>query len=99
MALDLGGLAAALRITDGANPEEPIAGILNRLLAVSEAVVELQAPNAPDEVQDEARIRLCGLSLRSTGRVQRVELRLGMGEQRRRFPGFSLGRATRHCRG
>ena len=59
MALDVTALAAALRLGDGVTaPEEPVAGILNRLLGVAQAFVEMQASFAPEVVQDEAAVRM-----------------------------------------
>ena len=59
MAITLIDLAAALRIGDGVNaPEEPIAGILNRLMGVSEAFVDLMASTAPEPIRDEATVRM-----------------------------------------
>ena len=59
MAVDLTQLAAALRLGDGVTaPTEPVAGILSRLMGVSEAFVELQASFAPAAVQDEAVVRM-----------------------------------------
>ena len=61
MAVTLIQLSAALRIGDGVTaPEEPIAGILNRLLGVADAFVERIAPDAPVPIQDEAVVRFCG---------------------------------------
>ena len=59
MAVTLIELSAALRIGDGVTaPEEPIAGILTRLSSVADAFIELQAPDAPDAIKEEATIRL-----------------------------------------
>ena len=61
MALSLVQLAAALRVGDGINaPPEPINGVLVRLLAVCRATVDRRAPAAPEDVRDEAAIRMCG---------------------------------------
>ena len=61
MAVDVTQLGAALRLTDGsAEPAEPIRSILSRYLGVGEAMVALQAPTAPEAIQDEAVIRLAG---------------------------------------
>ena len=58
MALTVTDLAAALRIGDGATaPEEPIHGVLVRLLEVADAFITERAADAPEAVQDEARIR------------------------------------------
>ena len=58
MSVEIGDLAAALRITDGTMPEEPIKGILRRLKTVAEAHANIEAPEAPDKVRDEACIRM-----------------------------------------
>ena len=59
MAVTLAQLAAALRLDDGvAEPEEPVRGILTRLNAAAEALVEKQAPSAPADIKAEAVIRL-----------------------------------------
>ena len=59
MAITLEGLAGALRLGDGETaPAEPVRGILNRLLGVAEALVEVGAPDAPALVKDEATVRL-----------------------------------------
>ena len=61
MAVTVTQVAGALRIGDGRlAPPEPIAGTLTRLLAVSQATVERRAPDAPEDVRDEAAIRMCG---------------------------------------
>ena len=58
MALTTTTLAAAMKLGDGvAAPVEPLAGILDRLLAVVVEHVQLVAPDAPSDVQDEASIR------------------------------------------
>ena len=53
-------LAAHLRLSDGESVAEPTAGILTRHLATATALIESYAPNAPEAVQNEAAIRLCG---------------------------------------
>ena len=59
MAVDLIQLAAALRLGDGETaPTEPVAGLLVRLLRVSQDFVALAAPDAPEGIADEAAIRL-----------------------------------------
>ena len=59
MAVDLIQLAAALRLGDGENaPTEPVAGILSRLLGVSQAFVQIAAPEAPEAIADEATTRM-----------------------------------------
>ena len=58
MAVSIGELAVALRLTDGSEPVEPQLSILNRLMGVAEAHVTLLAPNAPVAVRDEATIRM-----------------------------------------
>ena len=59
MAVDVEQLSAALRIGDGttATPE-PTLSILTRLLGVGQAFVELRADGAPDDIKDEAAIRM-----------------------------------------
>ena len=57
MPVNVTQLAAALRLGDGVTaPDEPLLGILTRLLGVGEATVALLAPDAPDVVKDEAVI-------------------------------------------
>ena len=52
-------LAAAMRLGDGVTAlTEPEAGIVTRLLAVSTRTVEAYAEDAPEDVQNEAVIRL-----------------------------------------
>ena len=59
MAVDLIQLAAALRLGDGENaPTEPVAGILSRLLGVSQAFVAIAAPDCPESIADESTIRM-----------------------------------------
>ena len=59
MAIDLIQLAAALRLGDGVTaPTEPIAGIISRLLGVSQAFVQIAAPLADEAVADEATVRM-----------------------------------------
>ena len=59
MAVDLIQLAAALRLGDGVTaPTEPVAGLLARLLLVSQEFVARAAPHAPEAIADEASIRL-----------------------------------------
>ena len=59
MAVNLIQLAAALRLGDGENPPtEPVAGLITRLLGVSQAFVARAAPEAPDAIADEATIRM-----------------------------------------
>ena len=59
MAVDLIQLAAALRLGDGETaPTEPVAGLLNRLLGVSQAFVQIAAPDAPEAIADESAIRM-----------------------------------------
>ena len=60
MAVTIGQLAAALRLTDGSEPVEPQLSILNRLMGVAEAHVDLLAPDAPVAVKAEAVIRMVG---------------------------------------
>ena len=59
VAVTLIQLAAALRLGDGVTaPTEPVAGILSRLLDVSQAFVAIAAPDAPEAIADEATIRM-----------------------------------------
>ena len=59
MAIDLTQLAAALRLGDGVTaPTEPVAGLLSRLLLVSQDFVARAAPDAPEAIADEAAIRM-----------------------------------------
>ena len=59
MAVTLTQLAAALRLGDGENPPtEPVAGLITRLLGVSQAFVARAAPEAPVAIADEATIRM-----------------------------------------
>ena len=59
MAVTLIQLAAALRLGDGVTaPTEPVAGILSRLLDVSQAFVAVAAPSAPEAIADEATTRM-----------------------------------------
>ncbi len=58
MALTAGSLAAAMRLTDGEAPAEPLLSIVNRLLAVGNAFVDKFAPAAPSAIRDEAVVRL-----------------------------------------
>ena len=58
MALSIAQLAAALRLGDGVSaPDEPIAGILTRLLAVGNGIAERLAPDAPEQTKDAAVIQ------------------------------------------
>ncbi len=59
MAITLIQLAAALRLGDGETaPVEPVAGLLSRLLEVSQAFVAIAAPDAPEAIKDEAAVRM-----------------------------------------
>ena len=61
MAVTVAQLGAALRISDGVNePEEPHKTILERQLSVAVALIERNAPNAPEAIKDEAAIRITG---------------------------------------
>ena len=61
MAINLTELAAALRLGDGvAEPVEPVKGVLTRLLAAAESLVDKYAPDVPAAIQDEAVTRLVG---------------------------------------
>ena len=61
MAVTLVELAAALRLGDGVNaPTVPVAGILTRLTSVAVATINEHAPDAPDDIKDEATIRMAG---------------------------------------
>ena len=54
-------LAGAIRVGDGLDAlEEPVLGILTRLLEATAALVERTAPNAPTAVQNEAVVRCSG---------------------------------------
>ena len=63
-------LAAAVRATTSASmpPTEPLLGILSRQLRVAEAHIEDYAPAAPDDVKNEAAIRMVGYLLRCAAR-------------------------------
>ena len=59
MAVTIEQLAAALRLGDGEDaPDEPVAGLIARLLGVSQAFVAIAAPDAPEAISDEATIRM-----------------------------------------
>ena len=59
VAVTLIQLAAALRLGDGVTaPTEPVAGILSRLLGVSQTFVAIAAPSAPEAIADEATTRM-----------------------------------------
>ena len=59
MAVSVTQLAQSLRLTDGeAAPTGSMLGILERLLGVGEAVVELRAPGAPQVTKDEAIVSM-----------------------------------------
>lgn len=62
MALTAAQLAAAMRLIPDAATAVPAeyADTVTRLLGVTEALVEQYAPNAPEVVRDEARVRLAG---------------------------------------
>ena len=61
MAITVAQLAAALRIGDGTTaPEEPINGILTRLMGVADAHIKLLGPDAPNHIKDEATVRFAG---------------------------------------
>lgn len=54
-------LAGALRLGDGDTlPDDPIGAEVTRLLAAATAAVEAYAENAPDAVQNEAVVLVCG---------------------------------------
>ena len=59
MVVSITDLASAMRLGDGvAAPPEPVASILTRLMAVASATVEHRASDAPDDIKDEAVIRM-----------------------------------------
>ena len=59
MAVTTVQLAAAMRLGDGTtDPPEPILGVITRLLSVAQSTVQLHASTAPDDIQDEAMIRM-----------------------------------------
>ena len=59
MAVSVTQLAQSLRLTDGdAAPTGSLLGILERLLGVGMAVVELRAPAAPQVTKDEAIVSM-----------------------------------------
>ena len=62
MALTVAELAAAIRLTADSNspPAEPQLGILHRQLVAAQFEVNGYAEDAPEEVQDEAIIRMVG---------------------------------------
>ena len=62
MAVNANDLAVALRILADPQDQLPAAQqrILSRLLSVATAIVERYAPDAPQDVCDEAEIRICG---------------------------------------
>ena len=61
MAVTLAQVTAALRLGDGVEePVEPVRGILSRAMAVATALVEKNAPDAPEDIRDEAAIRVAG---------------------------------------
>ena len=60
MAVTVGQLAAALRVTQGENPAEPLLSELTRLLGVGQALVDLWAPAAPTIIKDEAVVLVAG---------------------------------------
>ena len=63
MAVTLTQLAAAMRLGNGVDaPVEPLASILQRHLDVGTALVEKEAPEAPDAVKEEAVIRVSAYS-------------------------------------
>ena len=65
MAVDLIQLAAALRLGDGEiAPSEPVAGLLSRLLGVSQAFVQIAAPEAPEAIADQAAIMMAAYPIR-----------------------------------
>lgn len=54
-------LAAALRVGDGLSlPPEPVGGVVTRLLSAATELVQDYAPDAPEGVQNEAVVRVCG---------------------------------------
>ena len=58
MAVDATRLAYEMARGDGVTgPVEPMLGQLNRYIEVAGAVVEVEAPGAPEAVKDEATIR------------------------------------------
>ena len=58
MAVTIGQLAAAIRLTDGSDPPEPQLSILTRLSGVADAFIGLVIPDAPTVIQDECKVRL-----------------------------------------
>ena len=53
-------VAAALRITDGSDPAEPIKSVLEQYLAVAQATVDRIAPDAPEAIMLQAAILVVG---------------------------------------
>ena len=59
MALTVVELAAAMRIGDGVTAlSEPENGVVSRLLGVGTALAEKHAPDAPEDIKNEATIRV-----------------------------------------
>ncbi|MDE2812027.1 MAG: hypothetical protein OXM01_03330 [Gemmatimonadota bacterium] len=64
MAITVSELAAAVRLSDGtAEPVDPELGILRRLMGVAQALIEKDAPAAPDSIKDECVVRMVGYLL------------------------------------
>ena len=58
MVVTVAQLAGALRLGDGTTaPVDPLLSILNRYLGIAQAVLEMDAPDAPTVIADEATIR------------------------------------------
>lgn len=62
MALTIGQLAAALRLTADASmsPPDPLADILQRHMDAATALIDKRTTDTPNAVRDEATVRLCG---------------------------------------
>ena len=67
--LTLNHLALEVRVTtdSATTPAEPYNNILSRLLSVGTSIVNAYAPNAPDDVLDEAIVVMAGYILESPG--------------------------------
>lgn len=56
-------LSEAVELTVSGSPDPPYLAILTRQLAVAEHRIELAAPDAPDDVKNEAAVRFVGYLL------------------------------------
>ena len=63
LTISIAQLSQAVELTVSGSPDPPDLAIVTRELAVAEAIIELYADGAPDDIKNEAAIRIVGYLL------------------------------------